>query len=249
MYRLQSQFCRFCCKKEALNGLNGLNLLWLMVSVSVSEPKSGRQLKENPVDVEFDLSLPASGASIKHVIENIRGVLTKRQILHVSESKMKVAAVLVPIFLNAGRYHLLFIQRTERVKDHKGQIAFPGGTYNNADGLLLNTALREAEEEIGLAQGDVEVLGELDDTIVPTNYVISPFVGLIPYPYDFKLDKWEVEELIEIPLEALLNKNCYIKGTIKWRGHEMDRVFCKYGNKIIWGATCEILKQFVEIVT
>ena len=201
------------------------------------------------MEVKFDLSLPASDASIKNVIEKLRAVLTKREVLHVSDSEMKVAAVLVPIFLSAGQYHLLFIQRTERVKDHKGQIAFPGGTYKNADGLLLNTALREAEEEIGLAQSDVEVLGELDDTIVPTNYVISPFVGLIPYPYDFKLDKWEVEKLIEIPLEALLNKNCYIKGTITWRGHEMDRMFYKYGNKVIWGATCEILKQFVEIST
>ena len=73
--------------------------------------------------------------------------------------KMKVSAVLVPIFLKAGQYHLLFIQRTERVREHKGQISFPGGAYEKADGLLLNTALREAEEEIGLAPGDVEVLG------------------------------------------------------------------------------------------
>ena len=166
--------------------------------------------KSNPLDVEFDLSLPASDASIKNVIEKLREVLTKRSVLHVSDSNMKVAAVLVPIFLNAGQYHLLFIQRTERVKDHKGQIAFPGGTYKNADGLLLNTALREAEEEIGLAQSDVEVLGELDDTIVPTNYVISPFVGLIPYPYDFKLDKWEVEKLIERSLLRLYSTRIVI---------------------------------------
>jgi 8-oxo-dGTP pyrophosphatase MutT (NUDIX family) len=105
----------------------------------------------------FDLSLLASDASIKNVIENIREALTKRQVLHVSDSKMKVAAVLVPIFLKAGQHHLLFIKRTEWVKEHKGQIAFPGGTYKKEDGLLLNTALREAEEEIGLAPGDVEV--------------------------------------------------------------------------------------------
>jgi 8-oxo-dGTP pyrophosphatase MutT (NUDIX family) len=195
------------------------------------------------------LSLQASDANIENVIEKLREALTKREVFHVSDSKTKVAAVLVPIFLNAGQYHLLFIQRTERVKDHKGQIAFPGGTYQNADGFLLNTALRETEEEIGLAQDDVEVIGELDDTIVPANYVISPFVGLIPYPYDFKLDKWEVEELIKTPIEALLNSNCFSKGTIMWRGHEMERMFFKYGNKIIWGATCEILKQFVEIST
>ena len=75
----------------------------------------------------------------------------QRRILHVNDSRMKVSAVLVPVFFKAGQYHLLFIQRTERVKNHKGQISFPGGAYEKADGLLLNTALREAEEEIGLA--------------------------------------------------------------------------------------------------
>ena len=99
-----------------------------------------------------------------------------------------------------------------------------------------------------MAQGDVEVLGELDDTVVPTNYVISPLVGH-PHPYNFKLDKGEVEELIEIPLVALLHKNCFNRGTIIWRGHEMDRMFFKYSNKVIWGATCEIIKQLVEIIS
>ena len=91
------------------------------------------------------------------MIEKIRTALAKRQILRINDSKMKVSAVLVPIFLKAGQYHLIFIQRTERVKEHKGQISFPGGAYKKADRLLLNTALREAEEEIGLAPGDVEV--------------------------------------------------------------------------------------------
>jgi 8-oxo-dGTP pyrophosphatase MutT (NUDIX family) len=87
----------------------------------------------------------------------LREAIAKRRVLRVSDSKMKLSAVLVPIFLKAGHYHRLFIQRTEWVKEHKGQIAFPGGTYKKADGLLLNTALKEAEEEIGLAPGDVEV--------------------------------------------------------------------------------------------
>jgi 8-oxo-dGTP pyrophosphatase MutT (NUDIX family) len=143
------------------------------------------------------LSLRASGATIRNVIEKLKEALAKRQVVRLSDSKMRVSAVLVPIFMKSGQYHLLFIQRTERVKEHKGQISFPGGAYEKADELLLNTALREAEEEIGLAPGDVEVLGELDDMLtVATNYVISPFVGLIPYPYKFKLDNWETEELI-----------------------------------------------------
>jgi len=194
------------------------------------------------------LSQLASGASIKYVIDKLRVAFAERRISRIHDQKMKVSAVLVPIFLKAGQYHLLFIQRTERVREHKGQISFPGGAYEKDDRILLNTALREAEEEIGLAPGDVDVLGELDD--VPTassNYVISPFVGAIPYPYKFQLDKWETEELIEVPIASLLDTDCYSESIVKLNGLEIDTGFYKCGDKIIWGATSKILKQFLEI--
>jgi 8-oxo-dGTP pyrophosphatase MutT (NUDIX family) len=195
------------------------------------------------------LSLLTSGASIRNVIEKLREALAKRQVSHISDSKLRISAVLAPIFLKAGQYHLLFMQRTERVKEHKGQISFPGGAYEKADGLLLNTALREAQEEVGLAPGDVEVLGELDDMLtVATNYVISPFVGLIPYPYKFKLDNWETEELIEVPLTALMDKNCFSESKTITNGQEIEVYFYKYGDKVIWGATARILKQFLGII-
>jgi 8-oxo-dGTP pyrophosphatase MutT (NUDIX family) len=182
------------------------------------------------------------------VIELLRNALNERRILRINDSKMKKSAVLVPFFFKMGQYHLLFIQRTERVKDHKGQISFPGGAYEKADGLLLNTALREAREEIGLAPKDVKVLGELDDTPTATSsYIISPFVGVIPYPYNFKLDKWETEELIEVPITALLAKGCFREGIIIQNGEEINTYIFKYGDRNIWGATATILKQFLEI--
>ena len=194
------------------------------------------------------MSQPVSSASIKIVIERLRTALTEHRILRINDSKMKVSAVLVPVFFKAGQYHLLFIQRTVRVKDHKGQISFPGGAYQKEDGLLLNTALREAREEIGLAPKDVEILGELDDTPTTTsNYIISPFVGLIPYPYNFLLDKWETEELIEVPITALLDKNCFSESITIQNGEGINTYFFKYGDRIIWGATAKILKQFLEI--
>lgn len=181
------------------------------------------------------------------MIEKLREALSERQIIRINDSKVKASAVLVPIFWKAGQYHLIFIQRTERVKEHKGQISFPGGSYKKADGNLENTALREAEEEIGLAPADVNVLGELDDTTtLSSNYVISPFVGLIPYPYDFKLDKWETEELIEVPISTLLDKGCFCEDKIILKGREISSYY-KLGTKIIWGATSKILRQFLEI--
>ena len=183
------------------------------------------------------------------MIEKLREALSERRIIRINDSKVKPSAVLVPIFLKAGQYHLIFIQRTERVKEHKGQISFPGGSYKKADGILENTALREAEEEIGLAPYDVWVLGELDDkTTFSSNYVISPFVGLIPYPYDFKPDKWETEELIEVPISTLLAKGCFCEEMIILKGREIPSYF-KLGNKVIWGATSQILEQFLEIFT
>ena len=195
------------------------------------------------------MSLPVSGASIKIVIERLSNALTERRIQRINDSKMKISAVLVPVFFKAGQYHLLFIQRTERVKNHKGQISFPGGAYEKADGLLLNTALRETREEIGVAPEDIEVLGELDDTLTATsNYIISPFVGVIPYPYPFKLDKWETEELIEVPIIALLDKNYFSESITIQNGEEINTYFFKYADRSIWGATAKILKQFLEII-
>ncbi|MDD5288199.1 MAG: CoA pyrophosphatase [Dehalococcoidales bacterium] len=176
-------------------------------------------------------------------------MLAERQVLRITNSKLTVAAVLVPIYLKDGEYHILFIQRTERVRDHKGQISFPGGAYEEEDKVLRNTALREAEEEIGLTPTDVTVLGELDDMpTTATHYVISPFVGLIPYPYRFKLDEWETEELIEVPVAALLDKYCFSEGSMIVGEREMVSYFFRYGDKIIWGATARILKQFLEII-
>lgn len=194
------------------------------------------------------MSLPLSGASINAVIKRLKNALQARQILRINDSKLKVSAVLVPVFWKKGQYHMLFIQRTERVKYHKGQISFPGGAYEKKDGVILNAALREAKEEIGLAQDDVRILGELDDTLTATsNYIISPFVGLIPYPYDFKPDKWETEELIEIPIADLLDRNCFSEGITVQDGQEVETYFYRYGNRTIWGATAKILKQFLEI--
>jgi 8-oxo-dGTP pyrophosphatase MutT (NUDIX family) len=182
------------------------------------------------------------------MIESLRDALSKRQVLRINDPKLKVSAVLVPVFLKTGQYHLLFIQRTERVKDHKGQISFPGGAYEKTDGLILNTALREAQEDIGLAPEDVRILGEMDDTPTATsNYVISPFVGLIPYPYNFKPDKWETEELIEVPVETLLDKNCFSESITVQNGQEINTCFYQYGGRSIWGATAKILKQFLDI--
>ena len=161
-----------------------------------------------------------------------------------------MAAVLMPLFIKNGKYHLLFIQRTDRVRDHKGQISFPGGAYEKEDKDLQNTALREAEEEIGLDRKQVKILGQLDDMATAgTRYIISPYVGLIPYPFDFKVDHFETDEILELPLTDFLDKNTCEEGTAMIDDKSVPSYFyhCK-GGKIVWGATARIVKQFAEIL-
>lgn len=156
------------------------------------------------------------------------------------------AAVLVPLFMKGGEYHILFTERTEKVEHHKRQISFPGGAWDPGDDNLLRTALRETAEEIGLNPSDVTVLGELDKLITASNFLVTPFVGIIPYPYPFKLNEEEVAEIIEVPLTYLLDKNCCHKEV---RDDGWIAYYYHYRDKVIWGATGWILTQFLNIIS
>ena len=189
------------------------------------------------------------GAVVARAIEQrLREALSKLQKRRIVGTERVAAAVLVPIFYKQGQYYILFIKRTERMRQHKGEISFPGGGRLKTDKTLLDTALRECAEEIGLPPGEVEVLGQLDDTPTTTSgYVISPFVGLIPYPYEFKGDEWEVEEIIEVPISALLDKERLQQKTTLVKGKEVTSYAYQYQGRIVWGATAEILRQFLDI--
>ena len=181
--------------------------------------------------------------------EGLKLLLATKQKQHIIDASRIKAAVLLPIYYKQGQYYILFTKRTEKVSTHKGQISFPGGVYqDNDDETLLATALRECTEEIGLRADDVEVLGELDDTLsVTPNYVISPFVGMIPWPYDFKLNEDEAEEIIEAPISVLLDKHCLQQQTQNLDGKVVASFFYHYRGRVIWGATARILNQFLDI--
>jgi 8-oxo-dGTP pyrophosphatase MutT (NUDIX family) len=181
------------------------------------------------------------------VEEELKEILTRRIKQRITDAKMVPAAVLLPIYYKEGEVHILFTRRTENVKTHKRQISFPGGARED-DESLLQTALRESSEEIGLAPDKVKVLGELDDTVtLVTNYIVSPFVGLIPWPYDFKVDGWETDEIIEAPLPALLDDKSWHHKTEVVAGREVTAYSYHYRGDIIWGATARILHQFLDI--
>jgi 8-oxo-dGTP pyrophosphatase MutT (NUDIX family) len=149
----------------------------------------------------------------------------------VEDKSYGLSAVLVPLYEKEGEGFVLFTKRTSKVKYHQGQLSFPGGAFDPQDGNLKSTALRESFEEIGLQPGDVDVLGELDDVATLTSrYIITPFVGIIPYPYNFRINPEEVEKILEVPLKALR----------KGEGQ------CEYRGEVIWGATFIVVKSLLR---
>jgi 8-oxo-dGTP pyrophosphatase MutT (NUDIX family) len=184
------------------------------------------------------------------VEQRLRQVLAKRRAKRIGDATREISAVLLPIYQTEGECYLIVTKRTQQVKEHKGQISFPGGAYQDGDGTLLNTALRECAEEIGLEPERVRILGELDDVITQTsNYIISPFVASIPWPYEFEVNKREIEEIIEAPISALLDKGCRREEREIIAGEPVIAYFYRYRGRVIWGATATILKQFLDIFT
>ena len=178
--------------------------------------------------------------------EKLKQILAQREKQHIVDPNRVSAAVLVPIYEKDGQYHILFIKRTEWVEKHKGEISFPGGGYEEHDGTLLNTALRESAEEINLMPDDVEVLGELDDVVsAKTNYRITPFLAFIPWPYEFKVDGHETEAIIEAPIPALMDIGYSRQESID--SETVAVYYYNYQGRVIWGATARILTKFLDI--
>jgi 8-oxo-dGTP pyrophosphatase MutT (NUDIX family) len=156
------------------------------------------------------------------------------------------SAVLVPLFEKNGRAYLLFIKRSLTVTHHKGQISFPGGARDASDKSLLDTALRETEEEIGVGPPAVEIIAELDDMVTPTHFTVTPFAGIIPYPYDFKIDPQETSEVIEIPLQHLLNDAHHRLGYRRFMNKTHEVHYYDYESHTVWGVTGFILNEFLR---
>jgi 8-oxo-dGTP pyrophosphatase MutT (NUDIX family) len=158
------------------------------------------------------------------------------------------AAVIVPI-VDRGEPYVVFAKRTDRVGHHKGQVAFPGGTVATRDGSPLEAALRECEEEIGLPRDVVDVLGVLDDReTYATNFVITPFVGLVREPPAWRPDGEEIEKVIEVPYEALAAPGAFRVEHWERDGAVRPVYFFDWHGDSVWGATARILKHYLELL-
>ena len=181
--------------------------------------------------------------------EELKRALSAHNKKHINCASRIQSAVLVPLFNKSGECHILFTQRSNKVAYHKGQISFPGGAHSEADSGLLDTALRESWEEIGLKPQDATVVGELDDLpTVTSSFIISPFVAIIPYPYTFTPNPNEIADIFDVPVLALMDKANFKEEYTISEGEPSSEYSYEYDGRVIWGATAKIVKQFLDVV-
>ena len=166
---------------------------------------------------------------------------------------LRPAAVLIPLLIKDGEWHVLYIRRTVNEQDpHGGQVAFPGGASDPGDSDVYTTALRESQEEIGVLPSDVRILGQLVDFVTVTSYQVTPVVGVIPWPYSLVLQANEVSRAFTIPLAWLADPANY---EIKARAlptpfDSIQVIYYKlYDGETLWGASARFTLELVNLLS
>jgi 8-oxo-dGTP pyrophosphatase MutT (NUDIX family) len=182
-------------------------------------------------------------------IDIVRRFFQTHNVKVFSDKNLVHAGVLVPLFEKNGELHVILTKRTDVVEHHKGQISFPGGTKDKTDADIIDTALREAGEEIGIEKNSVEILGVLDDFCTPSGFCITPVVGFVHSLPSFSLNAAEVSEVFDVPLSFILDpRNERIEQRTLQDGVKTIYYY-NYGQYEIWGATAAILRSFLHELT
>ncbi len=159
------------------------------------------------------------------------------------------AAVLMPIVQRAGGLTMLLTKRAAHLTDHAGQISLPGGRAEKDDASPIETALREAEEEIGLYRAHVDVLGSLPDYVTSTGFRVTPVVSVVQPPFDLQADPFEVAEIFEVPLAFLMNGLHHQRRTVQFPEASRRTFYTiPYEHYFIWGATAGMLRNLFHFL-
>ncbi len=160
------------------------------------------------------------------------------------------AAVLIPLFLRNESWNVLFTRRSQTVQDHKGQVSFPGGSFEWLDKDLEATALRETEEEIGISPELIKILGRMNPFASISNYLITPVVGLLEYPHKIKIAVEEVDKVFSIPLNWLADKRNYEERDYMRSNNSIEKVifYQEYEGELVWGITARILTRVLDLL-
>jgi 8-oxo-dGTP pyrophosphatase MutT (NUDIX family) len=164
-----------------------------------------------------------------------------------ADVQLKCAAVLVPLVDFQNEWHVLYTRRTDKVESHKGQVSFPGGACDDGETTPEQTALREADEEIGIHSDDVRVLGRLSRMVTISKFRVTPVVGIISFPYAFKTSGTEVARVFTIPLLWLADRRNYWEFSLP--GSERSVIaYHPYDGELLWGATARMTVNFMKIL-
>ena len=178
--------------------------------------------------------------------ELVKRALANRLLERVSEPGLTPASVLLLLYPKNGDYCVLLNKRSEDVEYHKGEISFPGGARDPEDVDSLDTALREAEEEMGIRREDVTVLGEMDEVATRSRFRVRVFAGTIEYPYQFRPSIDEIAEVVEFPIKALKDPASRRVETRWQEGNFVNAYSYACGEHLVFGATARILQRFLE---
>jgi 8-oxo-dGTP pyrophosphatase MutT (NUDIX family) len=164
------------------------------------------------------------------------------------DGPLRPAAVLVPLVDRPDGLTVLLTERTAHLHAHAGQISFPGGAFEPGDADAVAAALRETEEEVGLAPGQVEVIGRLDTYVTRTGFEVTPVVGLVHPPVLLRPDPFEVADVFEVPLDFILDPTRPERHCREFLGRPRYFYAFPYENRYIWGATAGMLYNLQEVV-
>ena len=182
------------------------------------------------------------------LLHELESVLASRPSTSLEGPDARPAAVLLLVFPKNGQYYVHVQKRSRQLKSHAGEACFPGGKPKSQDESLLATALREAHEEENIDPEDVTILGRLNDTSTRTGYAMKVFVGTIPQPYDYRPNPVEVDEVVDVPLNALQDPANW-REEARWQDGRLATAHSyAYGPHIIYGATAKVIKEFLDVV-
>jgi len=183
--------------------------------------------------------------TLKATPEQIRNFLSSHRRVETGDGVLIKAGVLIALFHRMDELHVLLTKRTKDVEHHKGQISFPGGSADPSDRDIVETALRETEEEIGIRPPDINVLGLFNDVWTPSGFRITPVIGFLRTLPPMIVNRKEVEEVLELPVSFFLDRNNEHVKSLSHNGVTRDVYSYHYGSNEIWGATAGMLHSFL----
>ncbi len=181
-------------------------------------------------------------------IAEIRRLLSEHGAKEIDDPTLAPAGVMILIYPKDGEYCVLLNKRSEKVEHHKGEISFPGGGRDPEDDSLQATAIRETHEEMGILPEDVELIGRIDDMATRSRFLMRPYVGTIPYPYDFHPFEAEVAEVLEVPLSTLMDESNFREEVRIVDGELSISPAYAYDGHVVFGATARVLSQFLGLL-